>query len=173
MRKDTSHPHFHDCHVCIWECGKERLMCTYTIGTNEVQTLSMRSFSDYLIHFWMAKAHKSPLAAVCKSVHEEEWREVAFDSLRPQTCGDRREKLSNDRNSKWKLVVWNGFISRICASSRKYYSRILHARAAPTCAWGGVADIMAISKNFIRKIHKCQPFAKMFSCKINQLYGSI
>ena len=63
-------PHFHDCNVCIWECGKERLICT--IGTSEVETLSMRSFSDYIIHFWMVKAHKSPLAAVCTGVHEEE-----------------------------------------------------------------------------------------------------
>ena len=48
-------------------------------------------------------------------------------------------------------------ILRICPSSQKYYSRILHARAAPACAClfrsGGVADIMAIRENFIREIH--------------------
>ena len=26
---------------------------------------------DYVIHFWMAKAHKCPLAAVCTGVYEE------------------------------------------------------------------------------------------------------
>ena len=36
---------------------------------------------------------------------------------------------------------------------------------------GGVADIMAISENFIRKTHKCQPFVKIFSHEINPLYG--
>ena len=50
----------------------KRLICNYTIGTNEVETLSMRSFSDYVVYFWMAKAHKCPLAAVCTGVHEEE-----------------------------------------------------------------------------------------------------
>ena len=83
----------------------KRLTCNYTIGTNEVETLSTRSFSDYVIHFRMAKEHKCPLAAVCMGVHEEKWREVAFDSLRPQTFGDCREKLSNNRNSRQKLRV--------------------------------------------------------------------
>ena len=31
--------------------------------------------------------------------------------------------------------------------------------------------LMAICENFIHKIHKCQPFAKIFSRKINPLYG--
>ena len=59
-------------------------------------------------------------------------------------------------------------ISRICPSSRKYYLQILHH---PMRAIGGVANIMAIRENFIREIHKCQPFAKIFSREINPLYG--
>ena len=35
-------------------------------------------------------------------------------------------------------IPYSGFISRICPSSRKYYSRILHARAAPPSAREGV-----------------------------------
>ena len=38
-------------------------------------------------------------------------------------------------------------------------------------AIGGVANIMAINENFIHEIHKCQPFAKIFSREINPLYG--
>ena len=41
-------------------------------------------------------------------VYEKEGREVAFgsfDSPRPQTCGDCRNKLSNDRNGRRKLIV--------------------------------------------------------------------
>ena len=38
---------------------------------------------------------------------------------------------------------------------------------------GDVVDIMAIRENFIRKIHKCQPFVKIFSREINSLYGSL
>ena len=53
----------------------------------------------------------------------------------------------------------------------------MHARATPACArfrgcsWSW-ADIMAIRKNFICEIHKCQPFAKIFSREINPLYGT-
>ena len=68
----------------------------------------MWSFCHYVIQFRMAKAHKCPLAAVCMGVHEKEWREVvfsSFDSLRAQTCGDCRKKLSNDGNGRRKLVV--------------------------------------------------------------------
>ena len=86
----------------VWERGS---YAPYTIGTNDAQTLSARSICDYVIHFWMEKAPKCSLAAVCTGVHKEKGREVAFDSPRSQTCGDCRKKLSNDRNSRQKLIV--------------------------------------------------------------------
>ena len=49
--------------------------------------------------------HECSLAAVCTGVHKEKGREGAFDSPRSQTC---RKKLSNDRNTRQKLIV--GFV---------------------------------------------------------------
>ena len=62
----------------------------------------------YIIHFQMAKVHKSPLAAVCTAVGRQAWKEVSFgsfDSPRPQAWWDCRKKVLNDRNGRRQLIV--------------------------------------------------------------------
>ena len=56
---------------------------------------------------------------------------------------------------------------------REYCMRALRLLALVCSDSGGVADIMAICENFTCEIHKCQPFAKIFSCEINPLYGIV
>ena len=73
--------------------------------------------------------HECSLVAVCTGVHKKKGREVAFDSPRSQTCGDRRKKLSNDRNSRQKLIIYRScgtqFIaSTVTASERFIYSTV-------------------------------------------------
>ena len=68
------------------------------------------------------------------------------------------------------------WISRICPSSRRYCSRIFHARAAPVCAClfrsRGCGWYNGNPRKFYSLNNKSQPFAKIFSHKINPLYGS-
>ena len=60
-----------------------------------------KTISYYIIHFWMAKVHECPLAAVCTAVSGEAWKAVAlgsFDCSRPQTWWESVSVLKSHKN---------------------------------------------------------------------------
>ena len=69
------------------------------------QTLSARSFCNYVIHFrWQKHTNAHQLLCV-RCMREERQRSVLLDSSRPQTCGDCTKKLSNDTKVRRKLIL--------------------------------------------------------------------
>ena len=98
------HPCWHE--WCVFVCHLSAL--SVWENTSHSIDLIRETIFDYVIHFWMAKVHKRPYATVCKAVSKEASKEVtlgSFDSLRPQTWWDCREKLLNDRNGRRQLIV--------------------------------------------------------------------
>ena len=95
------------------------------------------------------------LAILLLSVEEEEY---SNHPQLPYSGFISREKIFTN------FADLSQFVKILFANSIGSGSHAVHAI-------GGVANIMAIRENFIREIHKCQPFAKIFSREINPLYG--